>query len=182
MRPVWLTISLVLGGCASIPGAHESPSPDPVEIDGSPEAVFSAVETVYGRLGFEDTTSDTAALGVEVVRLVPLWKPWIGPAASPLVRCTVTSTLTPVSRIATRRRDGSIAHPERIPPAHVTFTIATSVRSEGGITSVETRISAVPVVEDEQSARTYCVSTGRLEARIAEMLREDFAAEAPDGA
>jgi hypothetical protein len=114
-----------------------------------------------------------------IVRIVSLWTPWIGPADAPHLRCTVDDLIVPIVG-AVRRGGLNVAIvPVRVPPAQVTLTVSTALAEVDGMTRVETRVSAVPLDSGPGGGKTYCTSTGRLEDRIAELLRAYRAGEPP---
>lgn len=170
MRSVHLLGSFLLAGCASLPRPGESPNREPVVITAPAKVLWEALPIVYDSLGFDGAVADSAQRNMWIVRIVSLWTPWIGPANTPHLRCTVNDLIAPI--LGAARSGGNPAHvPIRVPPAQVTLTVSTALAEVDGKTRVETRVSAVPMDSGTGVAKTYCVSTGRLEDRIAELLR-----------
>ena len=171
MRSVHVFCLLLLAGCAALPKAGERPVREAVVLDGPAEALWGALPIVYDSLGYEGAVVDTAERSIWSVRIVALWTPWIGPARAPHMRCTVAELLVPVV-VAVGRSGGSLANvPIRVPPANVTLTVSTRLADVDGRTRVQTRVSAVPTDSRTNSREVYCVSTGRLEDRVVELLR-----------
>jgi hypothetical protein len=174
MRSTYPLISFLLAGCAALPRPGETPTPEPVALDGPSEVLWEALPMVYDSLGFDGAVADSAQKNLWVVRVVSLWTPWIGPVSAPHVRCTVENFVAPI--VAGARRRLNPAHiPVRIPPAQVTLTVSTNLSQVDTLTRVESRVSAVPTRSGTGSGSTYCVSTGRLEARIVELLQARLA-------
>jgi hypothetical protein len=172
MRSMHLIGSLLIAGCAALPKPGEKPVSEPVLLHApvDVDVLWETLPIVYDSLGFEGAIADSAQRSVWVVRTVSLWTPWIGPSGAPHVRCTVPHLMAPLLAAARRRRLDQV--PVRIPPAHVTLTVSTNLAQVDSVTRVETRVSAVPTGSGPGDRNTYCVSTGRLEARIAELLQE----------
>jgi hypothetical protein len=164
---------LGLNGCAHLPRAGEGPRHEPVVVEAPADELWDVLPEIYERLDLGGAFADERNRTFGLVRLVALWTPWIGPFDAPYVRCTFNAVAAPV--VAAGRRSAGI----RVPAGYVTLTVATTLTPLDGGTEVLTRVAAVPTDIGggaTQNHAAHCVSTGRLEDRVLEML-EDLRAE-----
>lgn len=122
-------------------------------VDASPERVWAALPEVYRELGIPEGTIDPVerVYGNRRVTLPRIG----GERTSQLVRCGSASMAGPMSGSQYRTR----------------LSVLTWVQEEGGKTSVTTQVGAsARRLEGTSTEEVACASTGRLEARIAELL------------
>ena len=168
----WTILLVAASACAYIPGPGEQLAPEPITVGAPAEVVWEALPAVYDRLGFDAVTPDSVQRSLFAVRLVSLWKPWIGPAKTPYMRCTISGAVAPVVVAARASSTAPSQLPIRVPPARVTFTLVTTLSQRDGETLITTRVGADPRADGGPGEGAYCVSTGRLEERVAELLQD----------
>ena len=166
--------SLLLGafaGCAPLSG----PTPDlryaatnaPV-LDASVAAVWQVLPAVYDRLNLHVSFADTITYTLTSTRAVNLWLPVVGPSRAPYARCVLPALVQTVVGGASGR-----GMPLRLPPGRIMLAVETLLEPVEERTRVQTRVRTSPVALEHtiEPGEPYCVSTGRLEEQIAELLR-----------
>lgn len=182
MSRIALVLLLGLGGACAHPAPEAAPAPRASEgsvLAASPDSLWRTLPAVYERLGLAVTTSDSADHRLASSEAVDLWAPVIGPLRAPYAKCAVPA-LTELVSAALASGPYPNRLPVRVPPGRVMFTVETELSPADGGSRVATRVLASPITTGSSGGAPYCVSTGRLEARIAGALNGANAA-ADDG-